>query len=519
MMSLDRFARAWLAMCVTAVFAGAAPARGGDFFQITVFDEQTGRGVPLVELETVNNIRYVSDSNGIVAFLEPGLMDREVFFHIRSHGYEAAKDGFGYRGKALRTTRGGSARVGLKRLNIAERLYRITGQGIYRDTALVGGRVPLAQGLLNGEVLGQDSVQALIYRGEIHWFWGDTNRARYPLGQFAMSGASSKLPDNGGLDPSVGVDLKYFVDQEGFSRKMSPTQEQGLMWLDGFLALTDGSGQECMVAHYARMKSLAEKLEHGLSRYNDRTDTFEKLKQLDLAQQWRCPQGHPLRVRENNEEYCLFPTPFPMVRVKANLKQVTDPVAYEAFTPLRPGAKYVKGATEVERDAAGRLVYGWKANAEPIDQRKERSLLAAGKLTKDEVRFQVRDVDSGKDVDMHSGSIYWNEYRRQYVMIAVEVGGASSLLGEVWFAESPSPTGPWRWARKIVTHDKYTFYNPKQHPFFDQKGGQILYFEGTYANTFSGNPVQTPRYDYNQIMYRLDLADPRLGLPLTGPKK
>jgi hypothetical protein len=49
------------------------------------------------------------------------------------------------------------------------------------------------------------------------------------------------------------------------------------------------------------------------------------------------------------------------------------------------------------------------------------------------------------------------------------------------------------------------------HPFFDQDGGRTIYFEGTYCNTFSGNPEQTARYDYNQVMYRLDLADPRLG--------
>src|SRR5262249_10991329 len=38
-------------------------------------------------------------------------------------------------------------------------------------------------------------------------------------------------------------------------------------------------------------------------------------------------------------------------------------------------------------------------------------------------------------------------------------------------------------------------------------------FEGTYSHTFSGNQNPTPRYDYNQLMYRLDLADPRLALP------
>jgi hypothetical protein len=61
-----------------------------------------------------------------------------------------------------------------------------------------------------------------------------------------------------------------------------------------------------------------------------------------------------------------------------------------------------------------------------------------------------------------------------------------------------------------VTHDKYSFYNPTQHAFFDEAGGRVIYFEGTYTHTFSGHPVPTPRYDYNQIMYRLDLSDPRL---------
>ncbi len=36
------------------------------------------------------------------------------------------------------------------------------------------------------------------------------------------------------------------------------------------------------------------------------------------------------------------------------------------------------------------------------------------------------------------------------------------------------------------------------------------YFEGTYSATFSRDGDPTPRYDYNQIMYRLDLSDERL---------
>jgi hypothetical protein len=66
-----------------------------------------------------------------------------------------------------------------------------------------------------------------------------------------------------------------------------------------------------------------------------------------------------------------------------------------------------------------------------------------------------------------------------------------------------------------LTHGEYNFYNPTQHRFFDQESGRLIYFEGTYTDSFSGARVQTPRYDYNQIMYRLALDDARLRLPVA----
>jgi hypothetical protein len=114
----------------------------------------------------------------------------------------------------------------------------------------------------------------------------------------------------------------------------------------------------------------------------------------------------------------------------------------------------------------------------------------------------------------HGGSVYWNTFKKRWVMIAVELFG-SSMLGEVWYALADTPTGPWVYARKIVTHDDYSFYNPKQHPMFDRQNGRVVFFEGTYTSTFSGNKDPTPRYDYNQVMYQLDLADPRLALPVA----
>ena len=129
-----------------------------------------------------------------------GADGQEVFFHVASHGYEFPKDGFGYRGVRLKPDAGGEATVKIKRINIAERLYRITGGGIYRDTVLLGRKPPTSQPVLNAQVLGQDSVQTCAYRGKIYWFWGDTNKPAYPLGNFHMPGRRRACRD--GLDPT-----------------------------------------------------------------------------------------------------------------------------------------------------------------------------------------------------------------------------------------------------------------------------------------------------------------------------
>jgi len=484
------------------------------YFAIEVVDADTGRGVPLVELRTVNEVPHYTDSAGLVAFYEPGLMDREVFFHVTSHGYEFPKDGFGFRGKRLRTTPGGTATIRMKRKNIAERLYRITGQGIYRDTVLLGRKPPTRQPVLNGRVLGQDSVMALPYRGKIYWFYGDTSRESYPLGQFAMSGATSDLPDKGGLDPNVGVDLAYFVDDEGFSRKMAPLPEHGMVWLDGFLTLPDESGRERLVAHYALMKSLGERIEHGLMVCNDEKEVFERLVRLDDKVRLH-PQGQAFRATTGGQAYWYFAQPYPFVRVKANWKAWRDPAAYEAFTCLAPGSDYDRDAPPLDRGLDGRLKWGWKRNTAALDVKQHQELVAAGKIKADEAWIVLRDAEGGKAVHAHRASVHWNAFRRRWIMILCEFWGTSAL-GEIWYSEADAPEGPWRWARKVVTHETYSFYNPAHHPFFDQEGGRIIYFEGTYTKAFSGAAVATPRYDYNQIMYRLDLSDPRLALPTSS---
>src|SRR5688500_6906100 len=126
----------------------------GAYFEIQVVDEETGRGVPLVELEMVNRTKYLTDSAGRAAIDEPGLENQTVFFYVRSHGYEFKKDGFGMAGARLKLAPGGKEILKLKRINIAERLYRNTGAGIYRDTILLGHKAPIAEPLLNARVMG-----------------------------------------------------------------------------------------------------------------------------------------------------------------------------------------------------------------------------------------------------------------------------------------------------------------------------------------------------------------------------
>src|SRR4051794_18820429 len=93
-----------IAQTIVALALSGVGQGGGvpEPFAIEVVDAGTGRGVPLVELETVNNQRFVTDSKGLAALDGPDLLGQDVFVHVRSHGYEFPKDGFGYRGKALK---------------------------------------------------------------------------------------------------------------------------------------------------------------------------------------------------------------------------------------------------------------------------------------------------------------------------------------------------------------------------------------------------------------------------------
>ena len=126
----------WLAIRLFSLGSITAASASTPFFRIDVVDGETGRGIPLVELKTSHYISHYSDSNGIVAFFEPGLMDGSlVYFVVRSDGYEYTASLPGtdseHQGALLNVTAGARATLKLHRTQLAERAYRMTGGGIY----------------------------------------------------------------------------------------------------------------------------------------------------------------------------------------------------------------------------------------------------------------------------------------------------------------------------------------------------------------------------------------------------
>ena len=126
-------------------------------------------------MQNLNNQRhgFYTDSNGYVAYYEPGLMDGNVFFYVSALGIGSMRVPSallkGYNGYT-----GGEFTLQMGRINIAERIYRLTGQGIYSDTVALGIEAPI-KNPVNGEVMTSDETHAIEYRGSIYWVFNDTS--------------------------------------------------------------------------------------------------------------------------------------------------------------------------------------------------------------------------------------------------------------------------------------------------------------------------------------------------------
>ena len=471
----------------------SGPPAAGDYFEILVVDSETRRGVAGVEV-ALGEQRFWTDSAGRVAYFEREKMGRSLEFHISSHGYR-------YEGGVaeLFVTSGGRAELEIDRVNLAERLYRVTGGGVYNDSFRLGYSVPERFTKLRGLVMGQDTAMTTVYHGRVFWIWGDTSSSFSVLGNFFSSGAQSTLPPSG-LSPEVGVHLDYFVNARGFSRPMAPYEGypgQGVTWLGG-LTVVEDAGEEALFATYRRVQPGFELTARGIARFNDSTGTFENAVEVDnegmapVRQSARIPFDDGYVYYDHN------------VRIPATVRGMTTPSMYEGFTARTSDGR-------LDTDSEGRLVYAWRPGLAPLSPAE---LERAGIPLEERLDGHVRSVVDGRSLNIHPfKAMAYNPFRDRFINILLEIGGTSSYLGELWYSEADSPVGPWVYARKIVTHSGYNFYNPRYHPFFDREGGRRIYFEGTYTHWLSGSSP-TPRYDYNQIMYALNLDDPALSLPV-----
>jgi hypothetical protein len=415
-------------MLATLLLFAAPPPR---YFVVCIVDSETGRGVPLISLKLPNEVVYWTDSAGVIAMDEPSLVGRQVYAEVTGHGYRfTGKTVLGL-GVMLRVEPGQTKTLEVERDILAERLYRLTGEGIYRDSLLAGLPLPLQDSFPEAQVMGQDTVSAALYRGRIFWIWGDTIGPSFFNGQ--VTAATSDPKD----DPSIGVHYHYFT-ANGRVKGMLPLPRKGLVWIEGLFTVTDPSGAERLLATYTRQDGLKFPDECGLALFDDRKEVFEPFSELP------CTRDHTSSHPFLHDGYWYL---YPFLRVPNRWDAVREPARWE-----------------------------------------KREIRLPANLPADRNR---------------PASIAWNAYRQRFLML-MDFGG------DVYYSEAKAPEGPYSPAVKIIWQDDYTFYNVATHPFFNQDGGRIIYFEGTYTDSFSDAKVKTPRYNYNQVMYRLRLDHPGL---------
>ena len=184
------------------------------------------------------------------------------------------------------------------------------------------------------------------------------------------------------------------------------------------MTLPDDRRETRMIAHYSRVESLVKRLEHGFIVFNDEKKVFEKLKEIDLTAPLE-PAGHPLRAKVDGEEYVYFPQPYPCVRAKADWKSVTDVSTYEALTCLAEGTSSTRRMRSSIATLAETAFYV-EENTPPI---KPQDLKSWSGREGEPRGFADAAGERGRrqPVVLHGGSVYWNDYRKRYIMIGLEV--------------------------------------------------------------------------------------------------
>ena len=87
-------------------------------------------------------------------------------------------------------------------------------------------------------------MQNAVHNGRMFWAWGDTTLARYPLGIFDMTSATTAIQPLARFEPPLRVKFDYFTDANGRPRGVAKMPGNGPTWLIGYMTLARQDGQE-----------------------------------------------------------------------------------------------------------------------------------------------------------------------------------------------------------------------------------------------------------------------------------
>jgi len=475
-------------LVVVVLVSSSSSSSSSRHIRIDVVDDKTGHGVPLVMLTTNFYTRYFSDSAGRVA-IENDLENQNVWFSVLTDGYDlnvertkgAVQYGSPYdAGIVVNLTNDEEHVVYMKRNQIARRAYRLTGQGLYRDSVLTNASIPDSArnramiDPLSG-VTGQDTLQVVNYQNAVWYFFGDTVCPRSArqnncdsTGMYTVGAVSSTI-EKARTDPptfeyiAVGgsptpIAPLYPLEQNTWTAAMFTSSDEKDMYAAYFKNPGDGASpsearQGMMIWNGTQMVELGNEWPRDTTLSLNGAHTIQVLSPKDMA--------------SGMNDFAWFVNGAVSSRVRRTRNDVAN---YSAFEKLDPP----------------------------------------------------------KSPSYSCNTVNWNTYAQKYLCLGDnKVGNNESFGGTVplTIAWSDSLLGPYVNATVILDHGRtgMSCYNGLHLPHMDQDQFVTVActFTAMWSNTnrtpnlwstclFGQNSHQgcarvVPRYEYNNIVSKVDL--------------
>ena len=165
-----------------------------------------------------------------------------------------------------------------------------------------------------------------------------------------MTAATSELPGRGGLDPSVGVDYRYFTEERPREGDVA-AEGEGARLDRGMFTARDPAGRERLLATYTRQDGLKPPLECGVARLRGRREISSRGCGCP-ARRNRTHSSHPILYRDGEREYWYL---YPWLRVPERVGGDRRPGAMgaaggPAAAELR--ARVVRGVERISEGAS-----------------------------------------------------------------------------------------------------------------------------------------------------------------------